>query len=310
VMPGAAGCLLVNGPGGVHSHLPPIRTFPLRASVTRGEATMAAVVPLVAGAVRTGDAEWHSDIAIHNVGTGPLDLVAQYLPQGRDNSAAPAASFALPAGGRVVLADVVGAAGLQRWGRLGALLVYADAPAAACGDGACGFTMFSRTYNAGAPRVGPRLGEGLPAIPARSGLYGGGKATFGGVSNDDATTGYVSVATWMPTAIRARLSLRGADKQEVAAAELEIPPFGQMFAPFPGRVTDGQLVVNLVKPPATALFSPVVTLVNAATGEPTHLLATPSKKTAPPEWLAARPGTLPVAGDPQRAAPAVKGARR
>ena len=295
VMPGAAGCLLVNGPGGVHSHLPPIRTFALRATAARDEATTAAVVPLIAGAAQAGGAEWRSDVAIHNLGATPLDLVAQYLPSGRDNGAAPAATFAVPAGGKVVLADVVAAAGLQRWSRLGALLVYADALGAACDAGGCGFAMFSRTYNTRAPRTGPRLGEGLPAIPARSGLYGGGRATFDGVSNDDATTGYVSIATWIPAPVRARLTLRGPDKREIAATEVDLQPFGHVFAPFPGRTTGGQLAVQLVKPPATALFYPVVTQVNATTGEPTHLLATPSKKTAPPEWLAVRPRRLPVA---------------
>ena len=115
------------------------------------------------------------------------------------------------------------------------------------------------------------------------------------MSNDDAVTGYVSVATWIPAPVRARITLRDAEKQEVAAAELDIPAFGHAFAPFPGRVTDGQLTVQLVKPPAKALFYPAVTLVNAATGEPVHLLATPSQKTAPPEWLLARPQRLPVA---------------
>ena len=113
----------------------------------------------------------------------------------------------------------------------------------------------------------------------------------------------------MPTPVRARLTLRGPDKQEVAVAEVEVPPFGHVFAPFPGRVTGGQLWVQLVKQPARALFYPAVTLVNAATGEPTHLLATPSKKTAPPEWLAVRPRSLPVASEPQRPTRAVPSAQ-
>lgn len=300
LLPGAAGCLLVNGPGGVHSHMPPVRTFPLRASAARDEATLAAVLPLVAGGVEAAGGVWTSDLAIHNVGAAPLALSARFLPTGRDNGAAPEVEFTLPAAGRAALRDVLAGAGLTRFGSLGALLVYAADPGAGCAGGGCGFTMFSQTYNSRAPRLGPRLGEGLPAIPARSGLYGGGRATFDGVSNDDAVTGWVSVATWIPAPVRARLTLRGPDKREVGASEVDVPPFGHVFAPFPGRTTGGQLAVQLVKPPAQALFYPAVTLIAAATGEPTHLLATPSKKTAPPEWLASRPAPLPAAGPAAR----------
>jgi hypothetical protein len=253
------------------------------------------VVPLLASLDENGRAAWRSDVYVHNVGKGALSLVAQYLPQGRDNSGAPTDAFSLPPGGTVVTTDVLRTTALDRWGALGALLVYVDEAATSCPTGECGFTVFSRTYNLQAPRVGPRIGEGLPSIPARNGLYGGGRATFDRVSNDDATTGVVSIATWMPAATRARLSLRGADKKEVAVTEVEIPPFGYVYAPFPGRVTNGQLWVQLVKPAPQALFYPVVTLVNAATKEPTHLLATPSKKTAAPEWLQVRPHRLPIA---------------
>ena len=295
LMPGMAGCVLVNGPSGVRSRFPAVAAPPPRAAAAGGDAPLAVVVPLVAGLSEPGRAEWRSDVFLNNIGDAPLDLVAQFLPSGRDNGSAPAEAFTLPAGGRLVVKDVLSATGLRRWGRSGALMIFAPGPSAACGDLPCGFTAFSRTYNARAPRAGTRIGEGLPAIPAASGLYGGGKATFGGVSNDDAVTGYVSVATWIPAPVRARITLRDAEKQEVAAAELDIPAFGHAFAPFPGRVTDGQLTVQLVKPPAKALFYPAVTLVNAATGEPVHLLATPSQKTAPPEWLLARPQRLPVA---------------
>ena len=308
VMPGDAGCLLLNGNAGVHTFLPPIRTVPLQAHLGGDGPAPAVVVPLLAGFTGAGGAAWRSDIYVHNVGAAPLDLIARYLPQGRDNSDAPAEAFTLPAGAKVVVKDILAARGLSRWGALGALLVYADEPAAGCPAGACSFTVFSRTYNARAQRLGPRIGEGLPAIPARSGLYPGGRATFDHVANDDATTGFVSIVTWMPTPVRARLTLRGPDKQEVAVAEVEVPPFGHVFAPFPGRVTGGQLWVQLVKQPARALFYPAVTLVNAATGEPTHLLATPSKKTAPPEWLAVRPRSLPVASEPQRPTRAVPSA--
>lgn len=293
VMPGDAGCLLLNGTAGVHTFLPPITTLPLQARAP-GDPVTAVVVPLLAGLADARGATWRSDVYVHNVGSAAVDLVARYLPQGRDNSDAPAEAFTLPAGAKVVASDVLAATGLGRWGPLGALLVSADESAAGCPGGACTFTVFSRTYNLRAPRVGPRIGEGLPAIPARSGRYPGGRATFEHVANDDATTGYVGIATWMPAAARARLSLRGADKQEVAVSEVEIPPFGFVFAPFPGRVTDGQLWVQLVKPPAQALFYPAVTLVNAATGEPAHLLATPSTKTAPPAWLQVRPHRLPI----------------
>jgi hypothetical protein len=255
-------------------------------------------VPLVAAVTEPGRAEWRSDVYVHNVGSTELRLVARFLPGGRDNGAAPAEAFTLPPGGKTVVTNVLGTTGLQRWGGTGALVVEGDGGAPACAGEPCGFTVFSRTYNLRAPRLGPRLGEGLPAIPLHRGLYGGGRATFDGVANDDVTTGYVSVATWIPTPVRARLTLRGPDKQEVAAAEVDIPPFGHVFAPFPGRTTGGQLAVQLVKPPAQALFYPAVTLVNAATGEPTHLLATPSKKTAPPEWLAVRPQPLPPAATP------------
>jgi hypothetical protein len=295
VLPGDAGCLLLNGAAGVHSFLPPITTLPLLSRAPGDEVSSAAVVPLVARLEEGGRPAWRSDVYVHNVGTAALSLVAQYLPQGRDNSEAPTEAFSLPPGGKVVVTDVLRTTALDRWGSLGALLVYVDEAATGRPAAECGFTVFSRTYNLRAPRVGPRIGEGLPSIPARSGLYGGGRATFERVSNDDATTGLVSIATWMPVAARARLSLRAADKKEVAATEVEIPPFGQMLVPFPGRVTNGQLWVQLVKAPAQALFYPVVTLVNAATLEPTHLLATPSKKTAAPEWLQVHPGRLPIA---------------
>jgi hypothetical protein len=110
----------------------------------------------------------------------------------------------------------------------------------------------------------------------------------------------------MPAAVRAKLTLRDRGKRVVGEGEVEIPPFGQKLVPFPGTVTDGQLVVQLVKPPATALFYPAVTMVETATGEPTHLLATPSRKEAPPEWLASRPLRLPIAG----AAPPAAAARK
>jgi hypothetical protein len=300
--PGPAGCLLLSGSAGVHTFLPPVRTAPLAAGSRPAEVTTTAVVPLVvriAGGGTAGD--WRSDVYVRNAGARPLAITARFLPAGRDNTTAPAEAFTLPGGRSLIVKDVLAATGLLRWGRAGALVLQADAGGPECVAGPCGITVFSRTYNVLAPRAGPRVGEGLPAIPGEHGLYPGGRATFNGVSHDDAVTGYVSVATWIPAAVRARIVLRDAAKREVAATELEVPPFGQVFAPFPGRASGGQLWVQLVKPPAKALFYPVVTQVDAATGEPTHLLAAPSPKTAPPEWLAAAPQPLAPAPAPAAA---------
>jgi 4-amino-4-deoxy-L-arabinose transferase-like glycosyltransferase len=296
LMPGAAGCLLVNGPGGVHSHFPPVQAFPLKAGDRRDEVGSAFVVPLLARMKVPGGGEWRTDVFLANLGAEPLPLVAQYLPRGRDNSTAPAIDFTLPAGASYVVADVVGGAGLAHWGDLGAMLLRAD-PARCSGDGApCSFTVFSRTYNSGAARLGPRLGEGLPALAARRGLYGGGRATFEHVSNDAGTRGFVNVVTWIPGPVHATLTLRDGGRTTIGESDVEIPPFGEVFVPFPGSVTDGQLSVQLVKPPANALFYPSVTLVDQTTGEPTHLLASPSRKEAPPEWFSTHPGPLPAAG--------------
>jgi len=306
LMPGPAGCLLVNGPGGVHSHFPPVQTFPVKAGDRRDDVSPAAVIPLLAGVTEPGGAQWRSDITISNLGTSPLPLVAQFLPAGRDNSSAPAAEFTLPGGATHLVTDVVGAAGLGRWSGIGALLIYADRDRCASAGIDCVFTAFSRTYNTRAPRTGPRLGEGMPALAARRGMYGGGRAAFEHVSNDGSYRSWVSIATWIPAGVQAKLTLRDRGKRVVGEGEVEIPPFGQKLVPFPGTVTDGQLVVQLVKPPATALFYPAVTMVETATGEPTHLLATPSRKEAPPEWLASRPLRLPIAG----AAPPAAAARK
>jgi hypothetical protein len=294
LMPGPAGCLYVNGPGGVHSHFPPVQTFPIGVGDRRDEAASAAVVPLLASVSTPGEAQWRSDVTISNLSAAPLPLVAQFLPGSRDNSAAPAVEFTLPPGATHLVTDVVGSTGLARWGALGALLVYADE--SACAGAPCSFTVFSRTYNAAAPRTGPRIGEGLPALAARRGLYGGGRAMFDHVSNDGAYRSFVTIATWIPTPVHALVTLRNRDKQVVGTSELDLPAFGQKLVRFPGTATDGQLSVQLAKPPAQALFYPVVTMVETATGEPTHLLAPPSKKEAPPEWLAVRPAKLPIAG--------------
>jgi hypothetical protein len=236
--------------------------------------------------------------------------VAQFLPDGRDNSTAPTAVFTVPAGATHVITDVIGVAGLNRWGGIGALLLYADPDRCAAAGSQCSFVAFARTYSPSSPRVGPRISEGTPALAARRGLYGGGRAVFDHVSNDKDDRGYVSVATWVPVAVRAKLTLRDRGKQVVGQSEIELPPFGQRFVPFPGTVSDGQLSVQLVKPPATALFYPLVTMLDAATGEPTHLLATPSKKEAPPDWLAVHPARLPIEGGPPPPAPdRRKGAR-
>jgi 4-amino-4-deoxy-L-arabinose transferase-like glycosyltransferase len=292
LMPGPAGCLYVNGPGSVRSQFPPVQSSAIGANDQRDEVTSASIVPLVAGLSVPGEAQWKSDVTISNLGATPLPLVAQYLPSERDNSSAPAAEFTLPPGVSHLVTDVVGSTGLLRWGARGALLVYAEQ--SGCGAAPCSFTVFSRTYNAAAPRTGPRIGEGLPALAARRGLYGGGRAVFDHVSNDGAYHSFVTIATWIPTPVHALVTLRDRDKQVVGTSELDLPAFGQKLVPFPGTVTDGQLSVQLVKQPAQALFYPVVTMVETVTGEPTHLLATPSRKEAPPEWLALRPARLPI----------------
>jgi 4-amino-4-deoxy-L-arabinose transferase-like glycosyltransferase len=295
LMPGPAGCLYVNAAGSGRTSLPPVQASPLGAGDRRDDVTSAAVVPLLASVSAPGEAPWRSDVTISNLGPAPLPLVAQYLPGDRDNSAAPAVEFTLPPGATYLVTDVVGSAGLVRWGVWGALLVYADG--SACAGAPCSFTVFSRTYNTAAPRTGPRIGEGLPALAARRGLYGGGRAVFEHVSNDAAYRSFVSIATWVPAPVHALVTLRGRDKQVVGTSELDLAAFGQKLVPFPGTVTDGQLSVQLVKQPAQALFYPVVTMVETATGEPTHLLATPSRKEAPAEWLAVRPARLPIAAD-------------
>ena len=306
VWPGDGGCLLLTGAAGAHTHLPPLRTSPAPVAGALSGVAPAVVVPLVAKLPESGESAWRTDVYVHNAGTARLPVVAQFLPQGRDNGEAPTITFAVGPGAGVVSHDVLAETGLGRWGEIGALLVYPDPAATPCPAGGCGLSVFSRTYNARAARVGPRLGEGLPAIPAGNGLYPGGRATFEHVANDDATLGYVSIATWMPVAARARLSLRDADRQEVAAAEVALPPFGHVFAPFPGRVTDGQLWVQLVKPPANALFYPAVTLVNRGTREPVHLLAAPAKRVAPPEWLLATSRRLPPPPDAGGRRPAAR----
>jgi hypothetical protein len=298
LLPGPAGCLLLSGAAGVHTFLPPVTTTPLVAGAHPPEVTTAAVVPLVARISGGGKEDWRSDVYVRNAGAKELTITAHYLPAGRDNTLAPTETFTLPAGRSVIVNDVLAATAMARWGQVGALLLHADAGGPECIPGPCGFTAFSRTYNVVAKRVGPRIGEGVPAIAAENGLYPGGRATFYGVSHDDAVTGYVSVATWIPAAVRVRISLRDVGKREVGASEVDVAPFGQAFAPFPGRTTGGQLWVQLVKPPARAPFYPVVTQVSAATGEPTHLLAVPSPKTAPPEWLAVRPQRLPHSPSP------------
>ncbi len=300
VMPGEAGCLLVNGPGGVHTHLPPAQVGPLHPDDRRDEVASEFVIPLLAGVTDAGGIQWRSDVTVTNLGSGPLPLVAQFLPADRDNSAAPAIEFTLPAGTTYRATDAVGATGFGRWGGFGALLIYADESLCPGGGAGCSFAVFSRTYTTSARRSGPFLGEGMPALAARRGRYGGGRAAFEHVSNDATYRSYVSIATWVPVPVHALVTLVDGAKNVVGKRELDIPPFGQELVPFPGAVTDGRLLVELVKQPETALFYPAVTMVATVTGEPTHLLATPSKKEAPPEWLAARPRRLPVAGGPQQ----------
>jgi hypothetical protein len=311
VMPGAAGCLLVNGPGGVHTHFPPAQVGPLHPDDHRDEVASEFVVPLLAGIVDPSGARWRTDVTISNLGSEPLPLVAQFLPADRDNSAAPTIEFTLPGGVTHGVTDVLGSTGLSHWGGVGALLLYADEKRCPGGGAGCSFAAFSRTYNAGARCAGPCLGEGMPALAARRGRYGGGRAAFEHVSNDGTYRSFVSVATWMPAPAHALVTLVDGAKHVVATSELDIPPFGERFLPFPGTVTDGELWVELVRQPATALFYPAVTMVATATGEPTHLLATPSTKEAPPEWLAPRPQRLPVAGGPPpvRQARAARSAR-
>ncbi len=310
LQPGLAGCLFVNGPSNVHTHMPPVKTVPMQAGDRGEDVTSAAVVPLLASVTEPGGAQWHTDVSISNVGAAPLPLVVQFLPGGRDNSSAPTAEFILPGRTTHVVNDALGSTGLARWGGVGALLIYADPGTCAAAGSECAFSAFSRTYNTRARRSGPWIREGLPALAARRGLYGGGRAVFEHVSNDGACRGYVSVATWMPGAAQAKVTLRDRGKVVAGEALVSVPPFGQVFVPFPGTVTDGQLVVNLVGQPATALFYPAVTLVETATGEPTHLLATPSRKEAPMEWLAARPAPLPAAGGPQQRVPVAHSAPR
>jgi 4-amino-4-deoxy-L-arabinose transferase-like glycosyltransferase len=307
VMPGPAGCLLVSAPAGAHAHLPPVRLHPLRAGERDDDVMDAAVIPLLTGVDEANGARWRSDVTISNLGTRPLSLVAQFLPEGRDNSAAPSLELTLPPGPAYRVQDVIGAGGLSAWGRSGALLLWTDERTCAEPGGECAFAAFARTYNTHAPRKGPYLNEGMPALAARRGLYGGGIAAFEHVSNDERYRSYLSLATWMPVPARARVTLRDGARQVVGESEFELPPFGQTLVPFPGTVSDGQLLVRLVGQPATALFYPAVTMVETATGEPTHLLGTPSRKEAPAEWLAVRPQRLPL-GPPPRVAPE-RGAR-
>jgi hypothetical protein len=270
LLPGPAGRLAVSPLGGGAATLPPVRVLPIGAIQFQDQLSSAYMVPQVADVQGFRGSLWRTDVLLANPQRHPLQVTGRFLPSGRDNRDAPAATAVLAAGAVLVLRDVARLAEFAGLGNSGALLVYAGEPETPCAKAECRFLVCSRTYNGVTTRESQSAGEWLPGLPPEASVAGG-HASFLDVPGGGEARTSVGVASWTgrPVSTCVRYG-PAADGRGGEVKEFTVPAFGHVRVSLKGQV--GRVEVDVVGPPRGTWLFPYVSVVDGETGRATHLL--------------------------------------
>jgi 4-amino-4-deoxy-L-arabinose transferase-like glycosyltransferase len=272
LLPSLQGDLAVTNPAGqpvpeARSYLLPFGElrFPCRPSP-------AFVIPQVAHLTGQGGALWRTDVVVINPSKRALDLGAQLLWARRNASGPAQAGVPLPAGGVLVVRDVLALPEFVGAEGVGALLIYALDGGLPCRREDCSLLVWARTYNGSVQAVGWLPGEWLPGVAPELGLRGGKKATFSPITNDSSVRSSVGVASLSVRAVRVRVRVFTPSGELAEESEHEVGSFDHLHTALQAVVAGGRVEVEAVAPARDALLFPYVSLVDQATGAPTHLL--------------------------------------
>jgi Dolichyl-phosphate-mannose-protein mannosyltransferase len=293
LVPGAAGEIAVSAPPRSATLIPPIELLPMETLRPAGPLASAYMVPQVAHVPGAGGAVWRTDLLVINPHRHPLRITAAFLPTATDNGEAPFVSETVAPDDIFNAPDVLSMPRFAGRGGLGAMLVYAADPTAPCRGESCTFRILARTYNSSAAPAAWRDAEWLPGVPADQAVRPGDLATFGGVSSGEGVRASVGLASWSdePVRVRVRVLTRGGGV--VSDREVAVPAFGHLRLDLAAAVTDGRVEVELVDAPRQSMLVPYVSMVDEATGLPTHRLQDQAPERVPPKgWLPPFPRPL------------------
>jgi hypothetical protein len=290
LLPGEAGEIEVRAPRDVATLLPPIQLLPLQALQPKGGLASAYMVPQVAHVPGVGGAFWRTDLVLVNPQEHPLRVAAAFLPTGRDDREASYVSATIPPRKIVNVPDVLTLSPFAKEGNLGAMLLFASAPAGACSAGRCGFLALSRTYNSGAAPGAWRTAEWLPGVPASETVRPGDLATFGDVASGGGIRTSVGLASWSAEPVRVRIRVLSRSGELLSDREVEVPTFGHLRLDLGTDLAGGRVQVELVGAPPQAMLVPYVSMVDGTSGLPAHLLQDePADHPAAAGWEPPRP---------------------
>ncbi|OFV82640.1 MAG: hypothetical protein A2Y78_07245 [Acidobacteria bacterium RBG_13_68_16] len=282
LLPGPAGRLAVSPLGGKATTLPPVRVSPVGAIQFQDQLSTAYMVPQVAHLQGMRGSLWKTDVLIVNPQPHPLQVTGRFLPSGRDNRDAPAATTVLAAGAVLTLRDVVRVPEFAWLGNSGALLVYAGEPATPCATAECRFLVCSRTYNSVSGQESQGAGEWLPGLPPEASVAGG-HASFRDVPGSGEARTSVGVASWTGHAVHVRVSYKSTNDDRGGVQEVTVPAFGHVRLGLGTHVE--QIEVEVLGPPGGGWVFPYASVVDAESGRAIHLLpdgVTPGGAGGPP----------------------------
>jgi hypothetical protein len=271
LLPGPAGQLTVSPLGGNATALPPVGVLPLGAIRFQDQLSTAYMVSQVAHIQGMGGSLWKTDLLLVNPQPHPLQVTGCFLPSGRDNREAPAATTVLAAGAVLVVRDVVRLPEFAWLGSSGALLVYGGEPGKPCLAPGCRFLACARTYNSASARESQNAGEWLPGLPPDASL-GAGRATFLDLPANPSVRMSVGVASWSDRPVHVSVRYIPAAGRAGERQEATVPAFGHVRLGLRGRAEGGRIEVEMVGKPANVRLFPYASVVDAESGRAIHLL--------------------------------------
>lgn len=184
------------------------------------------IVPVAAHIVGNNNTTFVSDVALHNFQSSPLTVSFLFIESGLGDDenidplvsdALPSGSVTVPAGGSVIVSDVLNGFEGRRTGLIGSLIVSADRP----------FAMISRAYGTNATGT-----FGQSVVPVRGFI----ENTLGNTDNDSASAyipgltnnltfrsnlGFVAAAG--ATDMTIEVTLRGANGTAIGKRSFTVP---------------------------------------------------------------------------------------
>jgi hypothetical protein len=229
------------------------------------------MVPQVVHLQGIGDSLWKTDLLLVNPQPHPIHVTGRFLPGGRDNSDAPAATALLAPGAVVVVRDVARLPAFAWIGKSGALVVYAGETASPCTTEACRFLVCARTYNSMAARESEKAGEWLPGLPPDASL-GAGRATFLNLPANPSARMSVGVASWSDRPVQVVVRYIPATGSAGEMQEATVPAFGHVRLGLQGRAEGGRIEVAVIGEPTNVRLFPYASVVDGESGRAAHLL--------------------------------------